>query len=74
MNICKIVSPITKREITLKLKGIDLLLNSPMEIVEMMDDNICNCNTESGYSYCGCGEEFENCQLFVNGEEVKSFW
>ena len=64
----KIVSKMTNRIIEGDFKPKELLERSPEEIIEQLDDNECTCNTEGGFSYCGCGDEFEDCLLFLDGE------
>jgi len=71
---CKVVSNKTKRIIEGEFKPIQLLQMTPSEIVDSLNDVECTCNTENGYNYCGCGEEFEDCILFVDGELVKEMW
>ena len=70
---CLIVSKASGRSIFADYTAIELLKKSPEDIIEEMDDNECTCNTEGGYSYCGCGDEFEECDLFVDGKLIEEW-
>jgi len=69
--ICEVVSKTSGRRIEGRFTPMELLKMDNEKIVEKLDDNECTCNTEGGYSYCGCGEEFEEHILYVDGEKFK---
>ena len=71
---CKVVSKISNRMFGGEYEPIQLLEMSPDDLIQSLVEVDCTCNTESGYSYCGCGDEFEECALFVDGKIVKERW
>lgn len=66
----KLVSKLSNRIIVSYFTPVQLLENMADDLIDMVNDNECFCNTESGFSYCGCRDEFEECLLFVDGELV----
>ena len=69
----KLVSKTSNRIIEKKIKAIDLLEFSEDSLIDEINDNKCCCNTESGYSYCGCRDEFEECVLYVDGTLIITY-